>query len=214
MEAGQMRKILCYGDSNTWGLIPGTKERYPWGVRWTSLLQEKLKTRDICILGEGLCGRTTVYEDACRENRNGLKTLPSVLEYHAPLDAAILMLGTNDCKTIYHASAQVIGEGISLCIDALKQVIPAGNILLISPPLLGNDVWKPEKDPEFDADSVRVCGQLKEVYRLIAQTQGIDFLSASDIVEPSPVDDEHMTADGHRKLAQAIFDKIDEMIIV
>ena len=37
---------------------------------------------------------------------------------------------------------------------------------------------------------------------------------ASDIVEPSPVDDEHMTADGHRKLAQAIFDKIDEMIIV
>ena len=57
-----MRKILCYGDSNTWGLIPGTKERYPWGVRWTSLLQEKLKTRDIRILGEGLCGRTTVYE--------------------------------------------------------------------------------------------------------------------------------------------------------
>lgn len=38
--------------------------------------------------------------------------------------------------------------------------------------------------------------------------------AAQDIVEPSPVDDEHMTADGHRKLAQAIFDKIDEMIIV
>lgn len=49
-----MRKILCYGDSNTWGLIPGTKERYPWGVRWTSLLQEKLKTRDIRILGQAL----------------------------------------------------------------------------------------------------------------------------------------------------------------
>lgn len=124
------------------------------------------------------------------------------------------MLGTNDCKTTYHASAKVIGEGISLCIDTLKQMIPAGNILLISPPLLGDDVWKPEKDPEFDADSVRVCGQLEEVYRSIAQTQGIKYLSAADIVEPSPVDDEHMTADGHRKLAQAVFEKIDEMIIV
>ena len=91
-----MQKILCYGDSNTWGLIPGTEERYPWGVRWTSLLQEELKTRDIRILEEGLCGRTTAFEDACRENRNGLKALPLVLEHHAPLDAAVLMLGTND----------------------------------------------------------------------------------------------------------------------
>ena len=38
-----MKQLLCYGDSNTWGLIPGTKERYPWGLRWTSILQEKLE---------------------------------------------------------------------------------------------------------------------------------------------------------------------------
>ena len=42
-----MKQLLCYGDSNTWGLIPGTKERYPWGLRWTSILQEKLGNADV-----------------------------------------------------------------------------------------------------------------------------------------------------------------------
>ena len=35
-----MREILCFGDSNTYGYIPGHYEkapaRYPWGIRWTS----------------------------------------------------------------------------------------------------------------------------------------------------------------------------------
>lgn len=209
-----MKQILCYGDSNTWGLIPGTTERYPWGVRWTSLLQEKLKDRNVRVLEEGLCGRTTVFEDSYRENRNGLKMLPLILESHTPIDAAILMLGTNDCKTLYHASAQTIGKGISLCIDALKQAVPAENILLVSPPLLGDDVWKPEKDPEFDIASVQTYRQLKEVYRSIAQLLGVGFLAASDISEPSLVDDEHLTAEGHEKLAQAIYEKLAEMNII
>lgn len=209
-----MKQILCYGDSNTWGLIPGTTERYPWGVRWTSLLQEKLRDRDVCILEEGLCGRTSVFEDNFRENRNGLKTLPLILQTHAPIDAAILMLGTNDCKTLYRASAWMIGKGISLCIDALKQDISAENILLISPLLLGKDVWKPEKDPEFDAASVQTSGKLREVLRKVAQTQGVHFLAASDIVEPSTVDDEHMTAEGHAVFAQVIYEKLDEINIV
>ena len=96
-----MKQILCYGDSNTWGLIPGTKNRFPWGIRWTSLLQEKLREESIRILEEGLCGRTTVFEDSYRENRNGWKTLPAILETHSPVDSAIVMLGTNDCKSYY-----------------------------------------------------------------------------------------------------------------
>ena len=36
-----MKQIVCFGDSNTYGYIPENGERYPWGVRWTSLLNEK-----------------------------------------------------------------------------------------------------------------------------------------------------------------------------
>ena len=38
-----MKSILAYGDSNTWGLVPGSnpQERYPFEKRWTGILQEK-----------------------------------------------------------------------------------------------------------------------------------------------------------------------------
>ena len=41
-----MKNILAFGDSNTWGLIPGTHERYPWEKRWTSILQ-KIKKAEL-----------------------------------------------------------------------------------------------------------------------------------------------------------------------
>ena len=36
-EYKNMKNILAFGDSNTWGLIPGTKERYSNEIRWTGL---------------------------------------------------------------------------------------------------------------------------------------------------------------------------------
>lgn len=89
-----MKQAACFGDSNTWGLIPGTKKRYSWGERWTSVLQEKLNVDKVRVIEEGLCGRTTVFEDAYRANRNGLKSIPFILESQKPIDAVILMLGT------------------------------------------------------------------------------------------------------------------------
>ena len=70
-----MKRILAFGDSNTWGLIPGTKpfERYSEDIRWTGILQKKLP--DAKIIEEGLCGRTTIFEDRFRPGRKGIDTL-------------------------------------------------------------------------------------------------------------------------------------------
>ena len=38
-----MKRILCFGDSNTWGLIPGTDKRFADGVRWTSIIRNDLE---------------------------------------------------------------------------------------------------------------------------------------------------------------------------
>ena len=75
-----MKQILCFGDSNTWGLIPGEHKRYAWGERWTSILQQKLESADVRVIEDGLCGRTTVFDDALRPYRNGSKELPLSLE--------------------------------------------------------------------------------------------------------------------------------------
>ena len=37
-----MKQILCFGDSNTYGLIPGTKDRYDWDTRWSGRIGQRL----------------------------------------------------------------------------------------------------------------------------------------------------------------------------
>ena len=207
-----MKQILAFGDSNTWGLVPGSKpqKRYPWGVRWTSILQEK--NSGLRIAEEGLCGRTTVFEDGLRPGRNAVSSLDPMLESHYPIDGAILMLGTNDCKTLYNASAYVIGKGIERCLDILEKYVAPEKILLVSPINLGDDVWRPEKDPEFDANSVSTSRELKEVYRGISKRRGTAFLAASDYVSASDVDDEHMDQDGHRVFADVVSKELAKII--
>jgi hypothetical protein len=57
-----MREILCFGDSNTYGLIPGTKERYKENIRWTGILQQKLKEQDDEDLVDAVTAADQVYK--------------------------------------------------------------------------------------------------------------------------------------------------------
>lgn len=203
-----MKKILAFGDSNTWGLIPGSTpyKRYPWGIRWTSLLQEKL--HDTKVVEDGLCGRTTVFEDEYRPGRKGVGALQVMLENHCNVDYAIIMLGTNDCKSYYNLSARAIGNGIEKCLDILEGYVKPENILLISPMALGDEVWREDKDPAFSKTSVVESKKLKDVYQSIAKKRGVNFLAASDVVKASPIDDEHMDAEAHRIFADAVYNKL------
>ena len=120
-----MKQILCFGDSNTYGLIPGTtNQRYGWGTRWTSILDDKVRTKGYRVIEEGLCGRTTVFDDPFRTERRGTEMLPAILESHRPVDTIVLMLGTNDCKSVYSATPEVIGQGIEQLLDQINTVNP------------------------------------------------------------------------------------------
>ena len=107
-------------------------------------------------------------------------------------------------KTYNHASADRIGKGIEKLIQQIRKADPAIDILLVSPIELGEDVWKPGFDPEFDQHSVKVSKELKQTYLKIAWKYGCDFLAASDVAKPSKADMEHMNEKGHKNLAKAI----------
>ena len=207
-----MKQILCFGDSNTYGLIPKTDERYPWKVRWTSILNEKLGLENYRIIEEGLCGRTTIFDDPLRKSRCGIQMLPSILETNRPLDIVVIMLGTNDCKTIYGATAEIIGKGIISIIEQIRTYSAGSKILLISPIHLGDEVWKKEFDPEFSAASVSVSKELAAVYKDIAEKENLYFLDAASYAVPSSIDQEHLDEEGHRLLAEAVYDKMVEML--
>ncbi len=207
-----MKQILCFGDSNTYGLIPGTENRYNWEIRWTGRLDAAVRGKGYRVIEEGLCGRTTVFEDPLREGRRGTALLGTVLESHKPLELVILMLGTNDCKTVYDASPGVIGKGIERLILQIQEYQPQAKVLLMSPIALGEKVWKKEYDPEFGQKSVETSKALPEVYEDIAKKYKIEFLQASAYAVPSKVDQEHLDEEGHKKLAKAIIQKVEGVI--
>lgn len=202
-----MENILCFGDSNTWGYNPVNGERYPWGIRWTSKLQEKLSA-DARILEQGLCGRTTVFEDRTRPNRKGVNSLKEIFSEINNIDSVILMLGTNDCKTYYDNTEAEITKGVEACLDLVLRYVAPEKVLLVSPIELGEDVWRDEFDPEFNKKSVVVSRNLKASYEELAEKRSVRFLAASEYAKPSSADQEHMDENGHSDLADAIFDSI------
>ena len=209
-----MKQILCFGDSNTWGLIPKTNKRYEWGVRWTSLLNESLndkKEGGYRVIEEGLCGRTTVFDDPLRDGRNGVKILPTILETHNPVDIVIIMLGTNDCKTVYNASAEFIGQGVKRLIGQVKSHIPDIKILVISPIHLGEGVWESDYDPEFSSASVSLSRELSDVYKKIAAQENVGFIAASEVASPSTTDREHLNEEGHKRLARKVEEWVENV---
>ena len=188
--------ILCFGDSNTYGYRPDGSGRFDADTRWTGLLQKKLGTNDR-IIEEGLCGRTTVFSDELREGRRGLDTIGILLESHAPVDLLILMLGTNDCKTRYNASAGTIAKGLEQVITkAQKSSSHPFRLFVISPILLAPGVGDPGFDPEFNKGSELVSQNLATEYKKIAVRYHADFLDAASVANASETDRQHLDALG------------------
>ena len=207
-----MKQILAFGDSNTWGLIPGTGERYPEHIRWTGILRKAFAPLGYRVLEDGICGRTTVFQDPFR---SGLRGIDSISQYQHTdnLSAVILMLGTNDCKKTFHASPEQIGCGLEQCLLRFRVFLPAEAILIVAPLMLGEDIWKPGKDPAFDRQSVRTCKALKDVYAGIAAKRNCHFLAASDYTSASHADEEHLNAEGHEALAAAIINRLKNSVL-
>jgi lysophospholipase L1-like esterase len=198
-----MKRILAYGDSNTWGFDAESFTRFSEDIRWTGLLQKALE-KDALILEEGLCGRTTVFDDETIMGANGLSALPAVLEADSPLDLAIIMLGTNDCKSVFGASAQEITDGLELCLAKILEVIAPENVLMISPLYLSDAAL----GYGYNDRSLAVSRELKQKYRELAEKYGTAFLAASDVASASGVDGQHLTAEGHHALFEAVLNII------
>ena len=204
--------ILCFGDSNTWGYKPDKTGRFDEKTRWTGLLQQKLGP-EYHIIEEGLCGRTTVFQDELRESRRGLDMIGVTVETHNPLDLVIIMLGTNDCKNRYGASASIIAKGLDqvirkACLNASQHF----DLLVISPIHLGEGVWEKGFDTEFNENSVAVSKGLAEEYRKVSEKYGLAFLNAADYAQPGAADREHLDEEGHQRLAEAVLHEIKNII--
>jgi len=208
-----VKNILCFGDSNTFASHP-LGGRHPYEVRWTGRLQMLLGS-GYRVIEEGLGGRTTVFEDQISPGRNGRAALPTAIASHNPLDLIILMLGTNDLKEQYHATAWDLGKAMEQLIQIIETFPYAPHytkpkVLLVSPIEMNERV--DETFGCFIPAAAERSRQFPAIYAPVAKQYSAHFFDAATVAYPSKEDHLHMDADSHLALAGALAQQIRSIL--
>lgn len=211
VAGAQLKTILCYGDSNTFGTAtrPGDDERYEPNERWPGVLQKRLG-KDWTVIAEGLPGRTTVHADPI-EGRflDGSAYLLPCLRSHRPLDAIAIMLGTNDLKTRFGVPAVDVANGVGMLLSIVRKSDsgPRGSIpkmlVICPPPILERFGERPEFETMFEGGYEKSL-DLASHYKAVAREYGAAFLNAGDVIKSSAFDGIHLDKSAQAALGRAV----------
>lgn len=216
------KHIVCLGDSNTHGYCADPADcadggwRFNESERWPRLLQQLLGEQYL-VVEEGLSGRTTCFDDPLNEGLSALDYITPCLKSHEKVDLLVIMLGTNDTKERFNASAACIGLGMyrlvrkAIATDCWVNEKP--NILVIAPPPIGQQLLQTPMAETMGRGCVEKSRQLSGYYRQHCQTLGCHFLDAGLLgAEFNPVDHMHLTRKGHECLAKELAKRIPELL--
>ena len=214
------KHIVCYGDSNTHGACVDPADsadhgsRFNEEERWTCLLQKKLGD-DYLVLEEGLSGRTCAFDDPLHEGLSGVMHVTPILMSHDPVDLVIIMLGTNDTKAYFSASPVNIATGMERLVRKAQSTLCWGThapkILIICPPHIGEGLYQDPAGLKMGPGCPEKSRELAKYYHQVADLTGCCFMDAEGIAEFNKIDCMHLTAKGHRQLADAVAAKVTEI---
>jgi lysophospholipase L1-like esterase len=197
------KTILCFGDSNTWGSIPSfhPHQRYPRSIRWPYALQALLGD-SFEVISEGLSARTLVAHNPDKPERTGITHLPALLRTAEPLSLVIIMLGTNDVKSIYNLNAEDIAHHLGQTIELIQNYQKDLAVLVVCPPTpifnaTGHIDPRMVRGPE-------IFSTLPDLYKKVADKYGAHFLNAADHIISSTKDGYHLEPEAHLKLAEVL----------
>ena len=207
------KRIVCFGDSNTWGANSYTGGRFDDDERWTYHLGQALGS-DYSIVEEGLCGRTINFEDPLNEGLSGLSVIHPILMSHSPLDTLVIMLGTNDCKERFSANSQNIADALKRMIKKVKTIdcfISETKILIIAPIYIAEGVYSVKHTcDEMGKLCVEKSRELPRLMKEIALAEGCLFLDCNETVKPNDVDYMHFDKESSKPFAAAVAKKLLE----
>lgn len=223
-QARDVKRILVYGDSNTWGYIPvesGPTERYAAGVRWPGVMQAELG-EGYEVIEEGLSARTTDIPDPTLPHISGAgldgsAALSPIIASHLPLDLVVIMLGINDVKAQFDRSPFRIALGMGELIDIVEQTgsgvgtdYPTPEILVLAPPPLGD--LHPEGRAERFAGGVEKTRELPQYYQAIAEAADAEFLDVGTLAETDGIDGVHFSAEAHEEIGRGVAEKVRSIL--
>ena len=144
-----MKKIICYGDSNTFGYNPYDASRYDKKTRWCAILQNNLKAQ-YEVVDEGMCDRTAFMDNPNGFLFSGSQHFPKFILNSNNIDMLILWLGTNDLQFQYDIKAHDIEKGLENLIKLAKT--KTENIIIIPPVILNENILKDYKSMKLDLE--------------------------------------------------------------
>lgn len=204
-----MHQVLVYGDSLTWGIVPGARTRLPFDNRWPGVLENNLLRSGlrVRVIEDCLNGRRTVWDDPFKPGRNGRKGLAQRIEMHSPLSLVILMLGTNDFQFSHPWNdGWSAAQGVAVLVGEIRNApiepgMPVPPILLVCPPRIR--AARGIIAPKFRGAEQR-CAGLAEAYLQVASDLGCHYFDAESVTTTSPVDGVHLDLEQHLALGTAV----------
>ncbi len=214
-----MKSILCFGDSLTFGADPEVMgKRHAFADRWPSALEAGLGADKVRVIAEGLGGRTTVFDDwNAAADRNGARILPTLLESHSPLDAIIIMLGTNDIKPYLGRTAGEAGRGMVRLGQIIKgfylargEAVP--HIVFVSPPEIC-DTDNVDMITHFGGKGIiEESKNFKSHYRRRAEEVGAHFFDAASVAKADPADGVHLDAENTQAIGTGLVPLLQKLL--
>lgn len=182
-----MRKILCFGDSNTYGFDPRDwlDCRYPAPVRWTNRLEVSAGWQ---VLNYGENGREIPH------SQWAIRQLDDLLERERPIDCLLIMLGTNDILNSYRPSAPEVTARMQQVLQHITEKEAGLPVLLVAPvPVRTMDTGK-------NLASAELCTGYEQAARKFA----IPFADAGQWDVSLAFDGVHFSEEGHAIFAKEI----------
>ena len=219
MEKTEQKRILVFGDSNTWGWRPDNNPevailRWSDEERWTGVMQNALGD-GYQVITEGLNARTTVWDDPIEEHRCGKEHLLPVMDSQAPFDLLIIFLGSNDLKCRFTPSAWDIAQSVGLLAKMAENQRAdfrgEPKLMIISPPRL-NERVKDGCHANAFLGSMEKSKELAVHYEKVASLRGAAFLNADAIIKSSDVDGLHLDLGQHEILGRAAADMVRNIL--
>jgi len=200
-----MKKILCFGDSNTYGYIPQTGQRYSKNERWCGILQTLLGD-NWEIIEEGCNNRTAFKNNPMGKIYTGYKILPKLLTND--LSYIILSIGINDLQTQYKTTIEEFEQGLKNLINIIKETCPSGQIILLAPPKINESILQGFFSTLFNKSAIEKSTQLPQIYEKIALETECGFINLDTIIKTSKKDGLHLEPADHKIIAETVLNCI------
>jgi lysophospholipase L1-like esterase len=209
-------QILVYGDSLSWGIVPGTRRRLTFSQRWPGILEAELLRTGLAVrvIEDCLNGRRTAWDDPFKSGRNGLNGIEQRIEINSPLALVILMLGTNDFQSVHQHNASHSAQGIASLVRSIRRApiepeMPVPPILIVAPP---RAVTPSGTMAEKFANAHEKAEGLSAAYASIAGEMNCAFFDAGRVISASSIDGVHLDADQHEILGRHLVDPVARLL--